>query len=216
MFRFKVCCIKNVNEANLAIDYGASTLGLVSQMPSGPGPIPIDLIRRIAEAVKGQVQTWVLTSKTTSREIINEYQQVKTDGIQLVDEVPEDDCREIKLKFPHVHLVQVRHVQKNSSAAKLSKVNPYINTILLDSGSPNNAVKILGGTGNVHDWNISQDIISHAQVPVYLAGGLHPNNALAAIRDTKPHGLDVCSGLRTNGYLDPNKLKRWSDILARM
>ena len=210
MFRFKVCCIKSVEEATLAIQHGASILGLVGQMPSGPGPISIDLIKEIAAHVKGDVVTWILSSKTKAQELIDEYQYVQTDGIQLVDEVRENDCKQLKERFPDLYLVQVRHVEKRSSAATLASVNRYIDAILLDSGSPNNEIKILGGTGNVHDWHISESIVALAKVPVFLAGGLNPSNAVNAIELVKPYGLDVCSGLRSNDKLDVLKLHNWS------
>ncbi|MES1223341.1 MAG: phosphoribosylanthranilate isomerase, partial [Bacteroidota bacterium] len=78
---------------------------------------------------------------------------------------------------------------------------------LLDSGMPKAAVKTLGGTGNVHDWEISREIVKNVTVPVFLAGGLNAQNVKQAIETVRPFGVDVCSGVRTNGKLDPDKLK---------
>jgi len=81
-----------------------------------------------------------------------------------------------------------------------------IDAILLDSGNPQAAVKTLGGTGNTHNWAISRKIVESVKVPVFLAGGLHAGNVQQAINEVKPFGVDICSGVRTNGGLDPEKL----------
>ena len=68
------------------------------------------------------------------------------------------------------------------------------------------AVAELGGTGRAHDWDISRRLVAASPVPVLLAGGLKPDNAAAAIETVRPFGLDVCSGVRTDGALDATKL----------
>lgn len=213
MFLFKVCCIQSIEEATMAIDYGASILGLVGEMPSGPGVIPLDIIQSIAHASRGKAATWLLSSNTTYQALIEECAQVETSGIQLVDEVEEEVCQAIKKELPHVQLIQVRHVTNEISIKKQAAVNPHIDAILLDSGSPKSVVKILGGTGRTHDWEISKEIVQLANVPVFLAGGLNPNNVLQAIQTVRPYGVDVCKGLRTKNRLDLQKIKAWSDVL---
>jgi phosphoribosylanthranilate isomerase len=86
-------------------------------------------------------------------------------------------------------------------------VHDDIDAILLDSGNPKAAIKTLGGTGNVHNWDISRDLVKAVKVPVFLAGGLNAGNVQDAIRHVQPFGVDICSGVRTNGKLDAEKLK---------
>ncbi len=215
MFPFKVCCIKSVEEAELAIRYGALKIGLVAEMPSGPGVLPIDKIAEIAKAVSGRISTWLLTSKTSFGEIASEFQLANTNAIQLVDEVNQHTCEQLKHAFPSVELVQVRHVSANQSPRELANVHPYIDALLLDSGNPNAEIKILGGTGNTHDWNISKEIVRLSYVPVYLAGGLNPTNARDAIAHVSPYGLDICSGLRVNGELSELLIAEWSEKLSQ-
>jgi phosphoribosylanthranilate isomerase len=69
------------------------------------------------------------------------------------------------------------------------------------------AVKELGGTGRVHDWRISRRIREVSRVPLYLAGGLNAGNVAEAIAMVQPHGVDICSGVRTDGKLDAAKLR---------
>ena len=87
------------------------------------------------------------------------------------------------------------------------RVAPHVDGILLDSGNQSLPVKELGGTGRIHDWNLSRQIRESLAVPVFLAGGLKSDNVAEAIRQVRPFAVDVCSGLRTNDLLDENKLK---------
>ena len=81
-----------------------------------------------------------------------------------------------------------------------------VDAILLDSGNPDLATKELGGTGRVHNWETSRLIVDTVATPVFLAGGLNPGNIAAAVTTVRPLGVDICSGIRTNGALDESKL----------
>ena len=76
-------------------------------------------------------------------------------------------------------------------------------------------MKELGGTGRRHDWQLSREIRERAPVPVFLAGGLGPHNVREAIEAVGPYGLDVCSGVRTEGRLDPRKLEAFMREVER-
>jgi phosphoribosylanthranilate isomerase len=202
----KVCCIASVDEAQLAVSAGASALGLVSAMPSGPGPIPEQLIADIAARVAAPTETFLLTALTDAEAIAEQHRRCGTTALQLVDHVPEAQLIRLRRLVPGVRLVQVIHVQGEHSVEEARAAAPLVDTLLLDSGNPGLPVKELGGTGRVHDWAHSRRICESAGIPVLLAGGLHAGNARAAIEQVRPSGLDVCSGLRTDGRLDPRKL----------
>lgn len=202
----KVCCIASFDEAQLAVSAGASALGLVSAMPSGPGPIPEELIADIAARVAAPTETFLLTALTDADAIAEQHHRCGTTALQLVDHVPETELIRLRRLAPGVRLVQVIHVQGAQSVEEARASAPLVDTLLLDSGNPGLAVKELGGTGRVHDWAHSRRICETSVVPVLLAGGLNPGNARAAIEQVRPTGLDVCSGLRTGGRLDPTKL----------
>ncbi|MEP6647309.1 MAG: phosphoribosylanthranilate isomerase [Saprospiraceae bacterium] len=201
--RVKICCIGSIEEARLAIHHGASALGMVGPMPSGPGPITVTLIREISEKVPPGVSTFLLTSETSARGIIDIYQKTQVQVLQLVDAVDDKNVySELRQKLPHVKLVQVIHVTGISSIAEALELSVYVDAFLLDSGNPKLAVKELGGTGRIHDWNISRSIVEQCEKPVFLAGGLNPGNVRDAIEKVQPFGVDICSGLRINGILD--------------
>ncbi len=175
-------------------------------MPSGPGVIDDELIADIARKVPPPVASFLLTSQQQVPGIVAHYQRVHTTTIQIVDELENRDYEALRKALPHVKLVQVIHVQNERSVAEAIAISQQVDALLLDSGSPDKAVKELGGTGRVHDWSLSRQIVQQAATPVFLAGGLRPDNVKAAIEAVQPFGLDLCSGVRTNGQLDEAKL----------
>lgn len=205
--RVKICCISSVEEAILALSYGASALGLVGQMPSGPGIISDQQILEITTSLPPMVSTFLLTSQTQPKAIIDHYKQVNTSTIQIVDQVETNVYEQIRNEFPHVKIVQVIHVLNSKSVQQAIDVSPYVDAILLDSGNPNLPTKELGGTGRIHNWDLSKTIRMKVDVPIILAGGINSNNVKQAIEHVQPFGVDLCSSVRTNGKLDENKLK---------
>jgi phosphoribosylanthranilate isomerase len=211
----KVCCIADLDEARLAVAAGASALGLVSAMPSGPGPIGEDDITRIAAAVQRPIETFLLTALVDAEEIAAQQRRCGTSAVQLVDAVAEPELRLLRRLLPDTRLVQVIHVTGAESVDEARAAAPLVDALLLDSGNPRLAIKELGGTGRVHDWATSRRIVDSVGVPVLLAGGLHPGNAREAFERVRPAGLDVCSGLRLNGRLDAGMLRGFFDALER-
>lgn len=204
--RVKICCISSVEEAMTAIRYGASALGLVSEMPGGPGVIPEALIAEIAANVPPPIATFLLTSKQDAGEIIAQQKRCRTNTIQLVDRLPSGAHRQLKKALPGISIVQAIHVTGEASVEEAAAVAPEVDAILLDSGNQKLPVKELGGTGRTHDWRLSRRIRKGVDIPVFLAGGLNPGNVSDAIKQVGPFGLDVCSGVRSDGKLDEQKL----------
>ncbi len=202
----KICCIASVAEARLALAAGAGALGLVSQMPSGPGVISDALVAEIAAAVQ-PADTFLLTALTSADAIAAQHAAAGTRTLQLVDHVPHGQLQRLRALRPQARLVQVIHVTGEASVAEALAVAPHVDAILLDSGNPALAVKELGGTGRVHDWALSRRIRDAVHpLPLFLAGGLRADNVAAAIAAVQPHGLDLCSSVRSNGLLDAAKL----------
>lgn len=203
----KICCIKSREEARLAIDAGATAVGLVSAMPSGPGPIDDALIADIAANVPPPIATFLLTCRQDADSIIEQHALCRTSTLQLVDSVAPAELEKLRGALPGIRLVQVIHVHGEESVDEARAVARLVDALLLDSGNQKLAVKELGGTGRVHDWRVSRRIRDAVDVPVYLAGGLNAGNVAEAVRAVRPHGVDICSGVRTAGDLDPAKLR---------
>ncbi|MBU2491921.1 MAG: phosphoribosylanthranilate isomerase [Bacteroidetes bacterium] len=215
MIKVKVCCISSIEEADLAIKMGADAIGLVSEMPSGPGVISEDLIKKIAAEVPAEILTFLLTSRQNVSEIIKQHKSCGTNTIQIVDSLIEGTHEQLKEALPGINIVQVIHVNDERSIEEAVCISNYVDFILLDSGNQKLKVKELGGTGRTHDWSISKEIVNSVKVPVFLAGGINPDNIKEAADFVKPFGIDLCSGVRTEGKLDELKLKKLFENLNK-
>ena len=205
--KVKICCISSEQEAQMAIEHGASALGLVAKMPSGPGPISDELILSIAKTIPEHIASFMLTSETSAEDIIQHHFRTQTNTIQIVDALAFGTYDQIKKTLPSINIVQVIHVIDDSSVEEALSIAEHVDYLLLDSGNPNAAIKELGGTGRTHNWALSKSIVQQSKVPVFLAGGLNAENVQRAIDTVGPYGVDLCSSVRTNGHLDPKKLE---------
>lgn len=212
--RIKICCIADEQEAAAAISFGASAIGLVGKMPSGPGPIDDEVIHRIAKSVPPPIATFLLTSEQTARGVIDHHSRTGTSAIQIVDELQNREYYALRSALPNVKLVQVIHITGDASVDEACQLAEFVDAILLDSGDPTLTVKELGGTGRRHDWNLSRRIVETCGKPVFLAGGLNSANVREAIETVRPFGLDLCSGVRTDGKLDLKKLDLFFSAVA--
>ena len=219
--RVKICCISSREEARAAIDAGADALGLVGDMPSGPGVISDGLARELAELAPPPLAAVLLTSRTRGGEIADHIEYCCASAVQIVQHIDPAEYLPIRERLPHIRRIQVIHVEGRDALDFIDIYTPHVHAFLLDSGRPSAATPELGGTGRAHDWSISREFVARSQRPVFLAGGLGPDNVREAIRIVRPYGVDSCSGVRTNGALDTDKLSafmfnvRAADIVER-
>jgi phosphoribosylanthranilate isomerase len=199
----------------MAINQGASALGLVSPMPSGPGPIPEDRIREIAAVIPPAIGTFLLTCQQDVDRIIDQQQRLGVNTLQLCDRLAPGSHRALREALPGIALVQVVHVTGPESVNEAIAVAEEVDAVLLDSGNQSLPVKELGGTGRTHDWTLSARIREAIAKPLFLAGGLNPQNVATAIEQVQPFGVDVCSGLRNEGMLDPQKMNDFFQSINR-
>jgi phosphoribosylanthranilate isomerase len=207
--RVKICCINSVEDAHLAIQYGASALGLVSEMPSGPGVISEGMIAQVASMVPPAVSSFLLTSKLDTLGIIAQQRRLGVNAIQICDRLISGTYDDLRQALPGIAIIQVIHITGSESIEEALSVAPHVHGLVLNSGNQSLDIKELGGTGRIHDWEISRRIRELVDVPVFLAGGLTPDNVAEAIRQVEPFGIDVCSGVRTDGKLDEVKLAQF-------
>jgi phosphoribosylanthranilate isomerase len=168
--------------------------------------IPENRIAAIVDALDSTVESFLLTSRQSALAIIDQHRRLQTTTIQLCDRLEAAEWIKLRASLPGVRLVQVIHVEDEQAVAEARSVAALADALLLDSGKPGLPTKVLGGTGKAHDWQLSKRIRTAVDIPVYLAGGLHSGNVPEAIRTVRPHGVDVCSGVRTGGRLDEHKL----------
>jgi len=204
--RVKICCISSLVEAQLATQHGAAALGLVSRMPSGPGVISEEQIAEIASRVPPPIATFLLTCEQDVDVIIAQQKRCRTNTLQLVDSLTHGSHSDLQRALAGIAIVQVIHVVGPESVGEACTIAPHVDAILLDSGNPALQIKELGGTGRTHDWRLSRKIREGVNVPIFLAGGIKPQNVRDAVHQVAPFAIDICTGVRTDGRLDEQKL----------
>ena len=207
--RLKVCCIMSPEEARIAVAHGADAVGLVAEMPSGPGVIDEATIASIARAVPPAVGTFLLTSEADGEAIAAQVGRLGVNTVQIVRHVHPTAYVPLRHRLPAVRVVQVVHVEDRGAVDLALGYAGAADALLLDSGRPSADTAELGGTGRRHDWALSREIVARVPVPVFLAGGLTPETIGEAVATVRPFGVDLCTGLRTGGRLDPLKLDRF-------
>lgn len=205
--RIKICCMSSVDEIRIAVRAGADALGFVAEMPSGAGIIGEELASQLIPIVPPPIGTFLLTCETEAIRIVAQQRRCGANTLQLCDRVSEEVRDLICRQLPGIKIVQVVHVTGPESVDEALRIQETADAVLLDSGNQSLAVKELGGTGRVHDWTVSAKIREALRIPIFLAGGLNPGNVKEAIDVVRPYGVDVCSGLRTEGKLDAHKVE---------
>ena len=213
--RLKVCCITTPEELGLAVSRGADAVGLVGPMPSGTGIIDLPTARRLAALTPPPVASFLLTTATDPDGLVKEASAGGAAVLQIVDRVPAAAYARLRAALPALRLVQVVHVgDPAGTVAEAREAASLADAVLLDSGSREGPVALLGGTGRVHDWEVSRRVVEAVDKPVILAGGLRPENVAEAVRRVRPFAVDACTGLRTADRLDPAKLDAFVAALA--
>ncbi len=205
--RVKICCMASIAEARMAVAHGADCVGLVGDMPSGPGVIADTLARDIARSVPPGVASVLLTSRTEAEDIADHVAFCGVNTVQIVNHIDPAVHERLEQLVPAVRRLQVIHVESGEALRLIRFYADRVHGFLLDSGRPGAAVPELGGTGRAHDWTVSAEFVRRSALPVFLAGGLNPGNVAEAIRQVGPYGVDLCSGLRSPVRLDETKLR---------
>ena len=190
----------------MAVAAGADALGLVGPMPSGPGTIAVAEAAAIAASIPPPVAAVFLSAATELPVLEAQLARVRPAAVQLVAPCTPSLRAALKRTFPGLRIIQVLHVTGPESLDEAEKACRNSDALLLDSGRPGEDPPRLGGTGEPHDWRIARRIRDRVSLPVFLAGGLRPENVAAAIAAVRPFAVDVCSGVRRDGGLDRHRL----------
>jgi len=212
----KICCIQSPEEAETAVSFGAAAVGMVSEMPAGPGELPEAAIREIVDSVPSAVGTFLLTAATDADRLIEKAQTCGVNTLQLWDSLAPLDYLRLRAALPGVSIVQAIHIIDGSAVDEATAAARLADALVLDSSNPKVPFRWESQSGRTHDWEISREITDTVDCPVLLAGGLDPDNIEYAVRTVRPYGVDVCSGVRTADALDRRKVASFFEALRKI
>ncbi|MBN2591950.1 MAG: phosphoribosylanthranilate isomerase [Sedimentisphaerales bacterium] len=201
--KVKICGITNYDDAVAAMDMGADLLGF-NFYPRSPRYITPEK----AEDIINQLPAFIDTAGVfvnASVEHIHEINSVcQLDWVQLHGDEDPDFCRSLLS-----HNVKTMKAIRVKDQADIERADSFFtDAVLLDAFDPDK----YGGTGLTFDWNV----IGHISKRVFLAGGINPDNAAAAVK-LGVYGIDVCSGIEAEpGKKDHNKMKKLFDNIQHL
>ncbi len=189
----KICGIRDTGEARLAVQAGADALGVIV---GARHPTPDELCASAAEkifcGVPAGVSRFLVTHLGQASEILDLLKRVPADVVQLHGAIADGQIERLRAAVgPRVRFVRVVHVIDRGAIDLARIAGCDGDAVVLDT----RCGEQVGGTGRVHDWEISRSICRMTSVPVYLAGGLRAANVRTAIHRVRPYGVDVNSGV---------------------
>jgi len=211
--RVKICGVGDAREVALAAASGADAIGFVSGWKTPEGRLDDAQIEALMRQVPSGPSKVLLTPYLSPEAMIAHAVRCGADTLQICDHVPVAYRYEVRAALPEVRLLQVAHMGGAIEVSEVVGLAEGADGLLLDSGVSGASFSERGGTGRVHDWEKSRAVVASVNTPVWLAGGLTPNNVLEAVSTVRPYGVDVCSGLRDQGVLSRRLVRQFMDAL---
>jgi phosphoribosylanthranilate isomerase len=207
--RIKVCGIMSESELFQAVSAGADAVGFVVEIDDSRHRLTAGEAADLIELVPVFTKSVAVIAPENVDEAVRLAARTKTDVLQVHGSLSPKDMAELKSR---VHQKLVAAVAAGATGAaetdsaglkEAARFGMVADAVLLDTA----VYGKLGGTGAVHDWNRSAEVVRSLKAPVILAGGLNPGNVAEAIRKVSPYAVDVSSGLETGGKKDPEKIR---------
>jgi phosphoribosylanthranilate isomerase len=202
--KVKICGITGEEDLEAACRLGADMVGFVVGVPSSPRNLRLEQAESLFSLVPENVKSVLVTVPSSLEQVIKAYNLLKPDIIQIHSE-NFLSLRLLKEKMPRTALIKTVPVTGAETVEKAACEASFADGILADSYAAGKH----GGTGHVHNWNISK-LLRDAiyPKPLILAGGLNPANVLKAVETVKPYAVDVSTGVESNpGVKDPAKME---------
>ena len=189
--RVKICGITREEDLNVAVAAGADAVGFLVGVHSSPRNLTLERAKSLLKQVPVFVDSVVVTAPESINGIAKICEELKPSAIQLHGK--EDfEISKLREKIRHTNLIKTIYVTEDALKEKSLEELQLFDAILLDSFIKGQ----YGGTGRVHDWNLSKEIKEAiAPLPLILAGGLKPENVQKAVQTVQPYAVDVASGV---------------------
>lgn len=198
--------IRNVKDALMCVDCGVNIIGLlVGQAHTSDDFISKELAREIKLALPKDVKTTLITHLEDDKKIIEIAKFIDVDYIQLHSYITEDKVANIRKQLPNKKLLRLIHIGSEGDILNDISNMKYVDFYFTDS--INTKTNQFGGIGLKHNIDTDRDLVKKLDKPVFIAGGLNPDNVAAAIKHCNPYGVDVNSGCRAiDGSRDREKV----------
>jgi phosphoribosylanthranilate isomerase len=195
--RVKICGITRVEQAVAIAALGADALGFicVAESPRYIAPEKIgEIVAKLPEvALNGGTLAKIgVFANASLEQIIATVHQGTLTGVQLHGQESPAFCRSLRRELPQVELIKAFRVKTTETLALTETYADTVDTFLLDAFN----AYALGGTGETWDWALVKDFAPTR--PWFLAGGLNGENAIAALTQVNPSGIDLSSGVETS------------------
>ncbi len=214
--RIKICGNTNPGDLNHAISSGADAVGFITNVPV-KSPRKIDA--KVARQLIGQVPVFVDSVLVIMPEDLDSAMALIAETaptcVQIHNDLPNS---ELAIISKTVKLIKTIVIPKDASFEIIDPIISHTegligiaDAILLDTGTSSGS----GGTGTVHNWQISAEIVRRCKLPIILAGGLTPDNVADAIRQVRPYAVDTASGVETKGVRNPTLVRLFIEQCGR-
>jgi phosphoribosylanthranilate isomerase len=206
----KICGIRRHKDALIAAELGANAIGLlVGKRHNSPDFISAAVAREISRTLPPSVEAVLVTHTTEVDEIERLLLQSGITTVQLHSEIAPDSVERLRGRLPYMKIFKSVHVISADSVADPEAFRKVVDGFVLDT--INVATDQVGGTGKIHDWSVSRQIVTrYPEIPMILAGGLNSENVRSAIEYVRPFGVDANSGTKApDGFKDTRKMEEF-------
>ncbi|MDA1196414.1 MAG: phosphoribosylanthranilate isomerase [Nanoarchaeota archaeon] len=201
MTKVKICGIANSDDALQAAVLGANFLGFIVEVKFSEESITREEAKTLIQKLPLEIQPVLVTYLQHATPLIHLADHIKPQIIQLHNEITLDEIGKIRQALPKIKLTKTISVTDESSIKEAKKFEQYVDYLLLDT----KVGERRGGTGKTHDWSLSAEIVKQVNIPVFLAGGLNPENVAQAIKTVNPYAVDVNSGVKATAKRKDHK-----------
>ena len=228
--RTKICGNRNPEDLDYAIACGADAVGFITDVPvKSPRKIDSETAKDLIKRVPVFVDSVLVMMPEDLDSAVALIRKTRPTVVQIHNDLPDAELAKLASTVDPVKLIKTIAIPDGAGPeiadrviSRIHKLTGIADAIRLDTststtsrtGNTSTGARS-GGTGKVHDWRISAEIVRRSRLPIILAGGLTPDNVSDAIRKVCPYAVDTASGVETDKRRDYDKVKRFIGKCAK-
>lgn len=214
--RVKICGLRSPEDIELAERAGADAVGFITEVPvESPRKLDSDTAAALVAKVPGCLDSVMVIMPENAGKALDLIEKVRPDIVQIHSGLSLPELETVR-ENTDIPIIKALSVPVGLGASKFRDLaerlleevreleeSGYVDSVLLDTGKAGKT----GGTGSVHDWELSRQIAEESLLPLILAGGLKPENVREAVRTVSPYAVDTASGVETGRQKDALKIR---------